>query len=223
MQLVPRITKAQRYLASQDWNNSCCNTSDINMIPEGWNCWSFLLKIGNINRNNKKLCKNLLLYLRFQAVLHYWQQSVYLLRPSPAVSMVIRKPCTNRRWGQAASHFTVTPWFLCTPILVSDWEFEKWVLHCNDLWLVFITQTKTKTFYTDSFDFFKAASLCTCDCFVIYQPFQCYSLETENFRKILGFEGLKSYFPPPVNNRNSLEGILAVEEKTNHKMELLLM
>lgn len=86
-----------------------------------------------------------------------------------------------------------------------------------------LSKLRQKHFIRTALIFFKAASLCTCDCFVVYQALQCYSLETENFRKILVFEGLKSYFPPPINSRNCLEGILAVEEKTNSKMELLLM
>lgn len=185
------------------------------MIPEGWIRWSFLLKIWNLNRNHNKRCKKLLPYLRFSgcAALLTAQPISSKAWADLSTSMVIRKPRTSRRWGQMASHFMVTPRFLCSPIFTSYQELEKWVRHCNDLWLFFIIQTKTKTFHKDSFDFFKAASLCTWDCFVRYQAFQCYSLETENFRKIVFFKGLKSYFPPPINNRNSLEGILAVEEK----------
>lgn len=44
-----------------------------------------------------------------------------------------------------------------------------------------------------------------------------YLRETASFRKILGFEGLKSYFPPPVNVRNRLEGILSVIVKQRVK------
>lgn len=98
------------------------------------------------------------------------------------------------------------------------------MLHSNVLWLVYVIQTKTNKFHTDSFVFFKAASLCTCNCFiVIYQAFQCYWLKTENFRKILGSEVLKSYFSPPINNRKGVEGILAVEQRPKAKMKLLLM
>lgn len=64
----------------------------------------------------------------------------------------------------------------------------------------------------DSFYFFKTAGLCSFDCFDIDQAFQWYLPETESFRKILGFKGLKSYFPPPVNVRNSLEDILSVKK-----------
>jgi len=101
------------------------------LVPRRRRNWSFLLKIENLNRNLKKRCKNLLLYLSFS--------------------------------GRAA---------LPTPGSASP-------------------KPRQKCFIRTSLIFFRAARLCARDCCVIYQEFQCYSLETEYFRKILGFEGFE--------------------------------
>lgn len=185
---VSRITKAQCYLASQDWNNSRYNTLDINMIPEGWICWSFLIKLETSTETIRNYVKTYCCISGVQAVLLFWPQGLYLRRPSPAqadllTSTAIGKPCTSRWRGQMASCFTVTSWFPCCPKLAPDWEFEKWMLHCNDLWLVFIIQTKAKMLHTDGFDFLKAASLCTCDCFVITKHFSATHLRLKTLEK----------------------------------------
>lgn len=64
---------------------------------------------------------------------------------------------------------------------------------------------------------FKPDDLCSFDCFDVYQVFQCYLPENENFRKILGFEP-----SPPVNVRSGLEVILSVIEKQRIKLLQLM-
>lgn len=183
------------------------------MFLEAWVCFWKLETSTEIIRND---VKTYCCISGFQAVLLYWLQGLYLLRPLPAwadltISTIIKKPCTSRKRGQSASCFMVTPWFLCSPYWQPT-ENLKNVCFRADLWLVFIIQTKTKP-QMDSFAFFRS-------CLSLYMWLPCYTpsisvlfTETINFRKLLGFENFKTCFSLPINTRNSLEGILAVEEK----------
>lgn len=74
----------------------------------------------------------------------------------------------------------------------------------------------------DRFYVFKTASLCSFDCFDIYQAFQCYLPEIESFGKILRFGSFKNYFPPPVNVRNGWEDILSMAEKQSKTLLQLM-